>query len=230
MKYKTTICAVVISLICIVASIGLVIYGNTKIIHTGIMDFKDPAAIAQAEIYIDHMLDQDNEKYIMDNYERILNQGKDSSTILVVETDGGLYQYAASSAQRLTVKEIIKCDDPRVTVGSEIEMFDLTAMNYYEGEIVYSGGWKARNILNAENTYLVFLDMPKASAYADTPYFMLSDITLSVINLDRTHALETCKSYNFNECRDVMHFISSEELAKLYNEMEEKILKEYGLA
>lgn len=231
MRNRIPVIIAVVSVICVLCGIGLVIYAHSLTVYTGIETFTDQEKMAQADIILESVLMQSSERSIEEELtndaDRISEKLDNASAILLVETDGGIYQYQGSFAQNLTVIKVIKCDDARVDEGSHIQLFRYFGMNYDNGTITFYSN-RNLNILYPGNTYLVFLDESKASKYSDIPYFsLLLDEYCAIINTDRTKTLNLCASYEFNECKDVMHFTASEKIAQLFAQREEIILGKY---
>lgn len=230
MRRRIPVIIAVVFVLCIAANTVLMFYGRSKTVHTGIEEFTDPEKIAQADITIEYIYTQNDvrtvEAVIGEEKNREFSEYDAASAILLVEPEGGVCQYQGSFAQNLTVKEVIKCDDPRVVSGGKIRIFRNWGMAYEDGKIsCYTAEYM--NIMYPGNTYLVFLDESKASLYADTPYFSLLTNTCSIINTDRTHALDTCPSYDFNDCADVLHFTASDKIAGIFASREEELLERY---
>ena len=227
---KIPIIIAVFSAVCVIAGLLLALVIRSTTVHTGILEVTDPDVMAESDILIRYMLTQADERTRLRSYEDesadLLNIMDTADTILVVESDGGLQQLQGSFLQDLTVLEVLRCAEPSVTAGSRIQLYSNGGMLYENSQIYYEGPYY-RNILHSGKTYLVFLEYPEAGRYADTPYFNPINNMFAVIDLDRSHALGTCPSYDFNASRDVMHLTSSARFAAFFAAQEEILLAEY---
>ena len=230
MKNRPIIIAAIIFVICICACVGITFYGRSLIIDTGIIEFADIDAIESADINLSYVMNNQDvsiiQQYLdMDDKELDDIVGQ-SDAVLVVEPAGDISQYSSSFSQDLIVKEVVFCNNPDVTVSSEIRIFRAWGMLYENGVINYTDA-NNMNILYPGNEYLVFLTEWPIQEFSDFLGFYFAEFSVPAINLDRSGAYALCPSYDFNQCQDVLYLSSSEKLTEMYVQMEERLLSLY---
>jgi len=225
-KNKTLWIIGIAFVICLIANAALVPYGRSKVIHSGILDFTDPKAIGKAEISLDYVSTPNDEKAFFSSLEStrsLCESLEQADAILLVTSDGGLTQYEGSFAQTLTITEILQDSSNVLQKGDTVRLLRYWGMEY-DGGYISLNVPDGFNILNEGNEYLVFLQSSPLNEISGCRDYWLLDNTYSILNQNRSHAGETCPSYDFNRCRELMHFTSSERIAAAIAGQEDEIL------
>lgn len=226
MKHKTIWIIALAAVLCLICNSALVTYGRSKVVQTGIKSFTNPKEIETAEITLDYVLTKNDEKYFFDSMESInslCEALEQADAILLVASDGGVNQFEGAFAQTLTIRKVLWDSSNMLQNEDTIRLLRYWGMEYDGGYISLTVP-DGLNILNEGNEYLVFLQsspLNEVSGYRD---YWLMDNTYSIINQNRNYADATCPSYDFNRCRELMHFTSSERIAAALAEQEDKIL------
>jgi len=225
-KHKAVWIIAIALVLCLACNVALLQYGRSKVVHTGILDFTDPEAIEKAEITLDSVLTQNDEKYFFGSLESVQSHCEtleQADAILLVTCDGGLTQYEGAFAQTLTISKVLRDTSNTLQKEDTIRLLRYWGMEF-DGGYISLNVPDGFNILNEGNEYLVFLQASPLDKVSDFRDYWLIDNTYSIINQNRSFAEATCPSYDFNRCRELMHFTSSERIASALAEQEDEIL------
>ena len=110
--------------------------------------------------------------------------------------------------------------------GETIQLFRYFGMQY-QNEMIRFHGDNYMNILYPDNQYLVFLVESAINDYSDIPMYYFTEFMFPAVNLDRSHAGEMCPSFDFNQCCDILYFSSSESIAEMSEQIENRLIELY---
>lgn len=209
--------------------------GRSQFLDCGLMDIKSPEDAYANDfginfIFGDNSAMGDTEDDLYHNlvvYEKEYIDDMDLAPVIVIgHATGNIVNYKDSLGQEIAVDRIVKGENlietDRFFVYS-VECFELNK----DGGIVYSG---LKNIMNTEDTYLIFLEPSELNEYTKEKTFILSGVFFNYLNLSRssTHPITVpIEQIRASDLKDMEFFAGSQRMVDQLNDIKSRIISKY---
>lgn len=152
--------------------------------------------------------------------------------VLVVRPTGKFRQYRGSFSQEVEVLDV-RAGGNDLKAGEVVQIFrsfgvqcggGLTFNGIEEGVIGYT---LHENVMYPENRYLIFVEQSELNEYLTQKEFYVNKGLPAVINMDL--AVPHAAPENFNECRDIDIFCTTDAAAEKVYYVQRELMAKYGL-